>query len=143
MTSIHLPVGLGHALDLVLLLDCVAVGGALGSVDELLSEALSNGLDVTEGSFAGTSGEQPDSHVDTAQRRHIDGLATDHTSGTDAARVLAGSRVDHGIHDDLDRVLAGEEVDDLAGVLHDATARIFLPLLRPCIISELVMRSTI
>merc|ERR1712022_101467 len=62
----HLPVGLSHALNLVLLLDCIAVGGALGSVDELLSEALSDGLDVAEGCFACTGGEEPDSHVDAA-----------------------------------------------------------------------------
>jgi hypothetical protein len=32
----------------------------LGSVDELISQALSNGLDVSEGSLAGTSAQQPD-----------------------------------------------------------------------------------
>merc|ERR1712100_401712 len=119
----RLPVSLGHALNLVLLLDGVAVGGTLGGVDELLGEALSDGLDVAESSFAGTGGQEPDGHVDTAQRRDIDGLAADHTSGTDAARVLTGTGVHDGIHDDLDRVLAGEEGDDLACVLHDAHSK--------------------
>jgi hypothetical protein len=32
----------------------------LGSVDELISQALSNGLDVSEGSLTGTSAQQPD-----------------------------------------------------------------------------------
>merc|ERR1711918_102579 len=118
--SARLPVGLGDTLNLVLLLDGVAVGGALGGVDELLGEALSDGLDVAESSFASTGGEEPDGHVDTAQRRHVNSLATDHTGGTDAAGILAGTRVDHGIYDHLDRVLASEEVDDVHGVLHDA-----------------------
>merc|ERR1711924_436033 len=90
----RLPVSLGNALNLVLLLDGVAVGRALGGVDELLGEALGNGLDVAECGFASTGGEQPDRHVDTAERRDVDRLATDHTGGADAARVLTGTRVD-------------------------------------------------
>ena len=43
-----LSVGLGDTLDLVLLLDGIAVGGVLGGVDELVSKALSDGLDVAE-----------------------------------------------------------------------------------------------
>lgn len=39
--------------ELILLLDGVGVGGALGSVDELISEALSNGLDVAESRLTG------------------------------------------------------------------------------------------
>jgi len=117
---VRLPVGLSHALNLVLLLDSIAVGGTLGSVDELLSEALSDGLDVAESSLASTGGEEVDSLVDATQRRHVDGLAAHHTSGTNAARILASTGVDHSIDDDLDWVLAGEEGDDVAGVLHDA-----------------------
>ena len=43
-----LSVGLGDTLDLVLLLDRIAVGRVLGGVDELVSKALSDGLDVAE-----------------------------------------------------------------------------------------------
>jgi hypothetical protein len=32
----------------------------LGSVDKLVGQALSNGLDVSEGSLTGTSAQQPD-----------------------------------------------------------------------------------
>jgi hypothetical protein len=47
--SADLTIGLGDTLDLVLLLDGVAIGGSAGSVDDLVSQALSNGLDVAEG----------------------------------------------------------------------------------------------
>ena len=57
---IRLSVGLGHALQLVLLLDGVAVGAALGRVDQFVREALRNGLDVAEGSLPRPSAEQPD-----------------------------------------------------------------------------------
>ena len=39
--------------ELILLLDGIGVGGALGGVDELISEALSNGLDVAESRLTG------------------------------------------------------------------------------------------
>ena len=55
-----LSVGLGDTLELVLLLDGVAVGGSLGGVDQLVSETLGNGLDVAESSLAGSSAQQPD-----------------------------------------------------------------------------------
>ena len=55
-----LSVGLGHTLQLVLLLDGVAVGAALGGVDELVGQALRDGLDVPEGGLAGASAQQPD-----------------------------------------------------------------------------------
>ena len=48
----HLSVGLGHTLDLVLLLDGVAVGRALGRVHDLVSQALGDGLDGAERSLA-------------------------------------------------------------------------------------------
>lgn len=46
--SLFLSVRLGDTLDLVLLLDGIAVGRVLGGVDELISKALSDGLDVAE-----------------------------------------------------------------------------------------------
>ena len=55
-----LSVGLGHSLQLVLLLDGVAVGGALGGIDQLVSETLGDGLDVTEGGLTGSGAQQPD-----------------------------------------------------------------------------------
>ena len=52
-----LTVGLGDTLQLILLLDGVRVGGSLGGVDELVGQALSDGLDVTEGGLAGSRGQ--------------------------------------------------------------------------------------
>lgn len=53
-------VGLGHTLQLVLLLNGIGVRGALGSIDELICQALSNGLNVPEGSLTSACAEQPD-----------------------------------------------------------------------------------
>jgi len=118
-----LTVGLGHTLDLVLLLDGVGVGGTLGSVLELLSEALGDGLDVAEGRITGTSGEQVNGRVHTTQGGDINGLTTHNTSRADAARVLTGTRVDDSVDNHLDGVLASGEVDDVAAVLHDAHSK--------------------
>lgn len=107
----HLPVRLGNALQLVLLLDRVRVAATLGSVDQLLGEALGDALDVTESRFASTDSEEGNSLVDTAERRHIDGLSSDGTGRTDTGAVFARAAVDDGIDGDLDRVLIGHDVD--------------------------------
>ena len=107
----RLSVGLGDTLELVLLLDGVRVGGALGGVDQLLGEALGNGLDVAESGLTGTDGQEGDGLVDAAEGRDIDGLATDGTGGTDTGGVFTGTAVDDGIDGDLDGVLVGHDVD--------------------------------
>ena len=56
-----LSVGLGHTLEFILLLDGVAVAGSLCGVDQLISQALGDGLDVPESGLTGASAEQPDS----------------------------------------------------------------------------------
>lgn len=48
-----LSVRLGDTLELVLLLDGVRVGRALGGVDKLISETLGDGLGVVEGGLSG------------------------------------------------------------------------------------------
>lgn len=116
----HLPVGLGNTLELILLLDGVGVGGSLGGVDKLVSEALSNGLDVAEGSFTSTSGEEVDGLVDTTKGRDIDGLTTDSSLSSDTSGIFAGAGVDDGIDGNLDGVLVSEQVDDLKGMLDNA-----------------------
>ena len=55
-----LSVGLGHSLELVLLLDGVAVGGSLGGINQLISQTLGDGLDVTESSLTGAGAQKPD-----------------------------------------------------------------------------------
>ena len=59
--SLSLSVGLGNTLKFVLLLDSITVGGALGSIDQLISKTLGDGLDVTESSLTSSSAEKPDS----------------------------------------------------------------------------------
>jgi hypothetical protein len=76
---LDLTVRLGNTFKLVLLLDGIRVGRTLGSVDQFVSKALSNGLDVAESRLTGTGGQQGDSLVDTTERGDIDGLTTDST----------------------------------------------------------------
>ncbi len=97
----HLTVGLGNTLDLVLLLYGITVAGTLGGVDKLISKALSNGLNVTERGFAGTSGEENQSSGDTAERRDINGLTSDDTSSSYTSGVLTRSSVDDGVDKNL------------------------------------------
>lgn len=118
-----LTVGLGNTLELVLLADGVAVGGSLGSVDNLISEALSHALDVTEGSLASTSGDQGNTKVNTTKGRNINSLTTDSTSITNTGRIFTRPSVNNSINDNLDGVSISEQVDDLHGLLHDTDSQ--------------------
>lgn len=118
----RLTVGSGNTLHLVTLLDGVRVGRALGSVDELVSEALGDRLDVAEGRLSGTGGQESDGGVNTSERRNIDGLATDSTSRADTGRVFTRTSVDDGVNEDLDRVGVGKQVDDLESVGDNANS---------------------
>jgi hypothetical protein len=106
-----LPVRLGDTLQLVLLLDGVRIAAALGGVDQLLSKALGDALDVAESGLAGTDGQKGNGLVDAAKGRYIDGLSSDGTGGADTGAVFAGTAVDNGINGDLDGVLVGHDVD--------------------------------
>ena len=97
-----LSVGLGYTLQLILLLDGIAVGTALGCVDQLVTETLSDGLDVPEGSLPGASAEKPDGLVDPPQRRNINSLPSDCACATAPCAVLPGTRVDDRIDHHLD-----------------------------------------
>ncbi len=73
----------------------------------------------------------------------FDGLSADGTSRADTGGVFTGTGVDDGVNEDLDGVGVSEEVDDLESVGDDdADGHELLPLLRPCIMSELTRRST-
>jgi hypothetical protein len=107
----RLSVGLGHTLQLVLLLDRVRVAASLGGIDQLLGEALSNGLDVAEGRLAGARRQEGDGLVDSSQWGYVDGLSADGAGGADSGRVFSGSAVDNGVDSDLDGVLVRHEMD--------------------------------
>jgi len=118
----YLSVRLRHALQLILLLNRVRVARSLRRVDQLIRQAFRNRLDVTEGSFAGTSGQQVNRLVDTAERGEIDSLTANNTSRTNTRGIFTRTRVNDGIDDHLDRVLVSEQVNDFHGVLDDANS---------------------
>ena len=97
-----LTVGFGDSLQLVLLLDGVTVGAALGRVDQLVAETLGNGLDVPEGGLSGASAEEPDGLVDPPQGRDINCLPSDCAGATNSGAVFPGTRVDDRIDHHLD-----------------------------------------
>ena len=92
-----LSVGDGNSLQFVSLLEGIRVWRFFGSVDQLVSQALSNGLDVTEGRLAGASTQKPDGLVDTSQWRHVDSLTSDGTGTTDSGRVFSWAAVLDGV----------------------------------------------
>jgi hypothetical protein len=89
----------------------------LCSVDQLLSQTLSNRLYIPERRLPGPNGEQSNRLVDSSKRRHIYSLTSHRASRSNTGTVLAGSTVDNGINGDLNGILIGEEVDDVKGVL--------------------------
>jgi len=119
----RLSVGLGDTFQFVLLLDGETVAGALGGVHELVGEALSNGLDVSEGGVLGASCDEPDGLVDTSHWRDVASLSSDGTGSADSGGVFTWAAVHDGAHADLDWVLAGHDVDDFESVLDDSDAQ--------------------
>ena len=97
-----LSVGLGDTLKFILLLDGVAVGAALGGVDQLIAEAFGDGLDVPEGGLPSTSAEEPDGLIDSPQGGDINCLPSNCTSATNPGAVLPGAGVDDRIDHNLD-----------------------------------------
>merc|ERR1719188_1617832 len=120
MNSIQrLPVRFGNPLKLVLLLDSITVRRALGSVHELISQALSHGLGVPESGVPSTGTDEPDGLVDPPERSDVTSLPSDGTGSADPGGVFPGAAVHDGGDQDLDGVLAGEQVDDLEVVFDD------------------------
>jgi hypothetical protein len=125
---INLTVGLGNTLNLILLLDGIRVGRSLGGIDQLIGQALCDGLDVTERGFTCSSGQEPDSLVHTAKWGHINRLATNNTSASNTGSILTWSSIDNGINKNLDWVLISEQVDDLEAVLDNADSHELLSI---------------
>lgn len=118
-----LTIGLSNTLDLILLLDGVTVGRSAGSVDDLISQALSNSLDVSERRLSGTGGHQVDSLVGSAERRNIHSLSSHNTGRADSGGVLTGAGVDDGINVHLNGVLVGQDVDELKSVSNNTNGQ--------------------
>ena len=123
---INLSVGLRDSLNLILLLDGERVGTLLGAVHNLISQALSTRLDVSEGTVSSTLSDQRDSLVDSSERRNINGLSSDNTTRSDTGRVFASSSVLDGINNNLNRVLIGQKVNDFEGLLDDSDSHLLL-----------------
>ncbi|KAF8354183.1 hypothetical protein PRIPAC_95806 [Pristionchus pacificus] len=80
-THFH-SVKLSDTIGLVLLLDGVVVGGFLGGVDQLVGQALSDRLDVTE--------------CGLSEGSHVDGLTTNGTGASNTSRVPLSEELDLG-----------------------------------------------
>lgn len=105
------------------------MSNTLGGVDELVSEGLGHALVGSEGGLSGTFAEQVDSLVDSSERRNIDSLSSDGTSGSNTGGILSGTGLDDSLEDDLKRVLVGEQVDDFKSLLEDADSHLLLTVL--------------
>mmetsp|Transcript_20047 Transcript_20047/g.30346 ORF Transcript_20047/g.30346 Transcript_20047/m.30346 type:complete len:254 (+) Transcript_20047:232-993(+) len=114
-----LTVTLGNALNLILLLDSIRVRRSTCSVDQLLSQALSHGLQVSETSLSCSSGNQVESVVYSPERRHINSLSPYYSSSSNTSGIFPGTRINNGIHNNLDGVLVGKNVNDFKGVLNN------------------------
>merc|ERR1719498_2110868 len=84
-----------------------------------MTQGARNGFDVSERSIAGSLGHEVDTLVDTTERRHIDGLTTDNTGGSDTGGVFTRSSFHDGVHENLNWVFASDEVDDFKAHLDD------------------------
>jgi len=121
-----LTVRFGNTLNLILLLNSIRIGRSTGSIDQLLSKALSHGLEVSETSLSCSGSKEVKSIVNSAERGHINSLSPDNSSSSNTGGILTGSRVDNSIDNDLNGVLIGEEEDDFKCMLNDAGSHDFL-----------------
>lgn len=96
----------------------------LGSSNDLVSEALRDALETTEGTFASSLADKVDSLVDSAERRHIDSLSADNTTGSDTGGVFAGTGVRDSINENLDWVETGQQVNELHSLLNDTNCHL-------------------
>merc|ERR1712212_1005589 len=138
-----LSVRLGNTFKFILLLDSVRVGASLGGIDQLIGQTLSNGLDVSEAGFAGSGAQKPDSLVDTPKWGNVYSLTTDSTGRP----ILVESSLGPELMIALTNTWRGFSPDKRWMIsklcLTIRTVISFLPLLRPCIMSEFTNLSTI
>ena len=111
-------------LETLQLSTCLPLVTYLGGIDDLVGEGLRDRLEASEGGFTGTLADEVDRLVDSAERRHVDGLSADNTAGTDTGGIFASTGVGDGGDDDLDGVLAGQQVNQFEGLLHNSDSHL-------------------
>jgi len=127
--SFDLPIGFSDSLELVLLFDGETVAGSFGGVHELVSQALGNGFDVSEGGVLGTSCDQPDGLVDSSHWGDVASLSSYATSSSDPSRVFPWASVHNSGNADLDWVLSGHNMDNLKSVLNNSHGKHLLTII--------------
>ena len=115
----NLTVRLSNPLELVLLLNSVAVGGVVAGADEFVSKALGDGPGAPEGGLPATLGKEAEGLVDSPHWGDIASLTTDSTTNTDTGGIFASTAVLDSLDEDDDWVETSGEVDDVEGLADD------------------------
>lgn len=89
----------------------------LGGIDDLVSEGLRHALEGSKSRLSGTLHDEVDSLVDTAERRNINSLSSDNTTGSNTGGVLTGSSVRDSSDEHLDGVQSSEKMNELHSLL--------------------------
>ena len=95
-------VTLGNSLDFFLLSDGEGVAAlsflGFGGLNDLVGEALGEGLHGSESRGSDSLHDEIDTLVDSSEWRNIDGLSSDGTTGSNSSGVLSGSSLGNGIN---------------------------------------------
>lgn len=83
----------------------------------------------SECAFSGSLAEQVDSLVDSSERRNINSLSSDGTTGSDTGGVFSSTGLNDGFKDDLKGVLISEQVDNFKSLFEDADSLLLLTIL--------------
>jgi len=124
-----LPIGFSDSLELVLLFDGETVAGSFGGVHELVSQALGNGFDVSEGGVLGASCDQPDGLVDSSHWGDVASLSSYATSSSDPGRVFPWASVHNSRNTNLNRVLTSHNMNNLESVLNNSHRKHLLTII--------------
>lgn len=120
-------VALRNFLDFFLLLQReTRLDVTLLSVDDLVSQTLSNCLVGLYRTLPGTGTDQVNGLVHSPQGRHVHGLLPHHTASSNSGRVLARASLQNCTHKHLQRVSACEQVDNFEGMSDDTDGLDFL-----------------
>ena len=107
----YLPITLRHPLQLILLLNRIAITTPLRRINQLLGQTLRHALHIPERRLPRPDRQQRYRLVDPAQRGHVHGLATHGARAADARAVFARAAVHDRVDGDLERVRVRHDVD--------------------------------